>query len=196
MERFSRFVCTFGIFCGLMIAAGQAVGTDEVSPEITVEEVAEQATMSIRFQAAPTELGAKFGQSFGALYGYVMANGGEVVGPPFGRYYDTTAERFDVEVGLPVAKTLKTAGKIKPGQLPGGRVATLTYVGPDEKRRAAHQLLRDWVERHGEKTSGAMWESYVYRQKTRMDANENETKLFLLIESEKSGDSKEARNEN
>ena len=54
----------------------------------------------------------------------------EPAGRPFFRYYVINMEgEMDVEVGIPVATPLSGNGRIRPNVLPGGRYASLIYVG-------------------------------------------------------------------
>jgi effector-binding domain-containing protein len=164
--------------------APKSLGDDRADAEIKTERVEEQPTMTIRFRAMRNDLGAKFGQSFGALYGYIVSNGGKVVGPPFGRYHDTTGDEFDVEVGVPVAAALHGTDNIKADKLPASEVATLKYVGPYDGLQEAHRALREWVETNGKKPAGPAWESYVSRKASPSDTTENVTKLYLPISSD------------
>lgn len=51
-------------------------------------------------------------------------------GLPFFRYYVINMDGdMDVEVGIPVAASLPGDGRVCPGVLPGGRYASLTYIG-------------------------------------------------------------------
>ena len=90
--------------------------------EFKIEELKPQKTMAIMFEASADELGEKYGQVFGELFTYVMSNGGEMAGRPYGRYLDMTDEKFKVEAGLPMSKELPAKGRIKPSSLPGGPV--------------------------------------------------------------------------
>jgi len=54
----------------------------------------------------------------------------EPAGLPFFRYYVINMEgEMDVEVGIPVATALAGNDRVCPGVLPGGRYASLVYVG-------------------------------------------------------------------
>jgi effector-binding domain-containing protein len=163
-------------------SAPRALGEDKPRYEIKIEQIKPQPTMSTRFRAAPEELGAKYGEAFGALYTYVTSNGGEITGPPFGRYHDMRDGKFDIEAGLPVAKVLAAKDAIKPSQLPGGTVATTMHVGPYEKLGEAHEALETWSREHGKKATGGPWESYLVEPSREQDPNKFETKLFLPIE--------------
>ncbi len=165
--------------------ASRADGDDEQKPyEIKIEQVKPQPAMTIQFSAAPDELAKKYGEAFGAIFGYVMSNGGQPAGPPFGRYHRMTDGKFDIEAGLPVAKPLDNKGNIKASQLPGGMVATTLHVGPYEKLGGAHAALQSWARKNGKKVTGGVWESYLTDPGQEPDPNKYQTKLFLPIAAE------------
>ncbi len=152
--------------------------------EIKIEQLKAQPTMSTRFTTAPADIAAAYGEAFGAVYSYVMPNGGDVTGPPFGRYHKMTDDEFEIEAGLPVAKTLPGNDDVKPGELPAGPAATLLYVGPYESLGAAHNALTDWARTHDKKPAGTVWECYVSGPGKESDPAKYETKLFLPLETD------------
>lgn len=67
---------------------------------------------------------------FKELRAWMQQEGIEPTGQPFFRYYVINMDgEMDVEVGIPVAKTLPGNGRVCPGVLPAGRYASLVYVG-------------------------------------------------------------------
>jgi DNA gyrase inhibitor GyrI len=67
---------------------------------------------------------------FRELRAWMQQEGVEPAGQPFFRYYVINMEgEMDVEVGIPVATALPGNGRVCPGVLPGGRYASLVYVG-------------------------------------------------------------------
>jgi effector-binding domain-containing protein len=67
---------------------------------------------------------------FKELRTWMQQEGVEPAGSPFFRYYIINMEgEMDVEVGIPVATALAGNGRVCPGVLPGGRYASLVYVG-------------------------------------------------------------------
>jgi effector-binding domain-containing protein len=168
-----------------LATVSRADGDDEKKPyEIKIEQVKPQPAMTIRFRAAPEALAEKYGEAFGAIFGYVMTNGGQLAGPPFGRYHSMTDGKFDIEAGLPVAKALAEKGDIKASSLPGGTVATTVHVGPYEKLGEAHEALQSWARKNGKKATGGVWEYYLTDPGQEPDKNKYQTKLFLPIEAE------------
>jgi effector-binding domain-containing protein len=69
-------------------------------------------------------------QLFKELRAWLKQESIEPTGPPFLRYHviDMAGE-MDIEVGIPVAKALPGNGRVCPGVLPGGRYASLIYIG-------------------------------------------------------------------
>jgi effector-binding domain-containing protein len=67
---------------------------------------------------------------FKELRAWMQQEGVEPAEKPFFRFYIINMEgEMDVEVGIPVATALPGNGRVNPGVLPGGRYASLVYVG-------------------------------------------------------------------
>ena len=67
---------------------------------------------------------------FKELRAWMKQEGVEPAGKPFFRFYVINMEgEMDVEVGIPVATPLPGNGRVCPGVMPGGRYASLVYVG-------------------------------------------------------------------
>jgi hypothetical protein len=89
-----------------------------------------------------------------------MAEAGvEVAGPPFARYL-AFEPVIVAEIGCPVWRPAPHVGRVFPGQLPGGRVATILHVGPYDTLAATYDVLQRWLTDAGATPSGPMWEVY------------------------------------
>jgi effector-binding domain-containing protein len=61
---------------------------------------------------------------------WMQQAGIEPAGQPFFRFYVINMDgEMDVEAGIPVATALPGNGRVCPGVLPGGRYASLVYIG-------------------------------------------------------------------
>ena len=61
---------------------------------------------------------------------WMKQEGLEPAGPPFLRYHVVQMDgEMDIEAGIPVAKAQPGNGRVCPGVLPGGRYASLVYIG-------------------------------------------------------------------
>ena len=80
----------------------------------------------------------------GQILGWV-AQHGEQAGDAFFNYTRMYGSKMDMEVGAPTKTLLKADGRVTTGTLPGGRYATLTYTGPYDGLRDAHEHLHLWL---------------------------------------------------
>jgi effector-binding domain-containing protein len=70
----------------------------------------------------------------------------EQAGPAFFNYTAMEPGRpMQMEVGVPVAEPVKSDGRVVGGTLPGGRYVTVTWTGPYDKLRGAHEALHQWL---------------------------------------------------
>jgi effector-binding domain-containing protein len=109
-------------------------------------------------------------QLFKELRAWMEHEGVEPAGMPFFRFYIINMEgEMDVEVGIPVATPLPGNGRVAPGIMPGGRYASLIYVGTGYTGSGA--LTRwamenghnfdEWAVPHGGMAYRARYERYL-----------------------------------
>src|SRR5262249_31334475 len=63
-----------------------------------------------------------------------------------------------VEVGVEVGAPFTGNGRVVCSHLPGGRVATVAYIGPYERLCDPHTAIQRWCEEHGLALAGAWGE--------------------------------------
>jgi len=125
-----------------------------------VDHVA-QPTAGVRQRVLMSELSAFFARAFGATLAVVTAQGAQVAGPPFGKYYGTPTDVVDVEAGFPVTAPITAEGDVVPGTLPGGRVAEAMHVGAYADLDATYAQIRRHAADAGVELGPIMWESYL-----------------------------------
>jgi effector-binding domain-containing protein len=128
--------------------------------EINVRNIASQPVMSARTTVKTTELGETLGRLIPDVFGFLQRRGVSPLDGTFVRYHSFKDGNVDLEVGLPVSQTISGDGKIQPGELPGGIVATTLHTGSYERLPLAYQALREWITSHGYQSAGAPWEVY------------------------------------
>src|ERR1700750_2568928 len=95
-----------------------------------IDERAEVQYMGIRRQTQFKGMFSVVTKLFKEINAWAKKQGIEPAGPPFLRYHVIDMEgEMDIEVGVPVAAPLKGDGRVNPGTLPGGRYASLIFVG-------------------------------------------------------------------
>ena len=80
--------------------------------------------------------------ALGLVAGALREAGIEQAGPPFARYFSTSAEGLDVAAGFPVAEPFLGDRIVHPGELPAGPAAVATHVGPYDGLEAAWAAVR------------------------------------------------------
>ncbi len=168
--------------------ATQLVQADEAKKyEFKIETLKAQPVMSVRFKVKPTtnEISAGYTKAFTALYTYVLSNGGQPVGQPFGRYHSITEKEMDIEAGIPVAKAMAETDEIKASALPAGKAVTTIHHGSYDKLSNAHEAMAKYVEMEGLKPSGGLWTVYVTDPGQEPDQSKWQSKLHQPIEDKK-----------
>jgi effector-binding domain-containing protein len=138
-------------------------------PEIVALEP--QPTAAVRIQQPMTELdlASAFDRYMPLVASTIEARGGEIGGPPFGRYHQFGPDVVDVEIGFPVAKAPDLAplisvepGEVGISELPGGPVARTVHRGSYDGLSATYDAMHEWIHAQPGYDDGAgAWESYV-----------------------------------
>jgi effector-binding domain-containing protein len=136
-----------------------------------IVELEPAATAAVRFQQpmAGLDLASAFDRNMPLVASTIEARGGEIGGPPFGRYHRFGPDVVDVEIGFPLAQApdLPALASVAPGEvgiseLPGGPVARTIHQGSYDGLSATYDALHDWIHAQPGYDDGAgPWESYV-----------------------------------
>lgn len=129
--------------------------------EIQITDHHEQQTAVVREQVAMDALPAFFQRAFNAAMGQAQAQGLQVVGAPFGKYYGIPGETVDVEAGFPVNGSVSAADGVIPGTLPAGRVVEALHVGPYDMLPDTYGEVERWIDERGLRAINVMWEAYL-----------------------------------
>lgn len=157
--------------------------------EPTLQDRAVQPYVSIRTQANFTEWGG-VNALVPEVLDWLKRNDAEPAGPPFYRYHviGGMADRFDLEVGFPVAAPMAGDDRVIAGALPAGRYLVLAHQGHPDSIAGSHAALVDWAEQHGIELTGSadrlrwgvMYESYQTDPANEPDPNRWTTELAYL----------------
>jgi effector-binding domain-containing protein len=150
--------------------------------EVEVREVQPQPVAAIRMTTTMAGIGAAVGQIFPEVSACLERQGVTPSGPPFVRYHSFEDDAIDLEAGLPVATAVTGEGEVSPGELPGGRVALTTHVGPYETIGAAHEAVNAWIGEQGLQPAGAPWERYLTDPNQVKDPAEWRTEVLYPIQ--------------
>src|SRR5437667_913159 len=113
--------------------------------DVRVKEIEARPTVVIRTETAPKSLGETFAELLPEVSAYLDAKGVQSAGPAFGRFFDYTKDRVDMEAGFPVASPGEGEGRVEPSELPGGRVGVALHVGPYTALPHAYEAMTAWM---------------------------------------------------
>src|SRR5262245_3141682 len=98
--------------------------------EIKIDTRKEQPYMGIRTQTPMKGMFKVIDKLFKEMNAWAKQHDLKPSGAPFLRYHVIDMEgEMDIEVGFPVAAALPGDGRVAAGVLPGGRYASLIYIG-------------------------------------------------------------------
>src|SRR2546425_13065198 len=94
-------------------------------------------------------IGATYGELIGEVSTSLAGRNIPTAGPPFGRYFDYSKDHVDMAAGFPVAGSVENDGRVVTDELPGGRGAVVTHVGPYTQLGGAYRAIEAGIAEHG-----------------------------------------------
>jgi effector-binding domain-containing protein len=133
---------------------------DRTAGEVEIHERPARETAVIHVDVPMDLLPAAIRDAIEELERRMSEAGVEFAGPPFTRYLSFGPTRLLAEIGMPVLRPAPHAGRVFPGRLSGGRVASVVHIGPYEGIADTYTRLQRWIDDHGLHATGPMWEVY------------------------------------
>jgi effector-binding domain-containing protein len=150
--------------------------------EVEIHEHHPRETAVIHVDVPVDLLPAAVGEALGELGRRMAEAGVELAGPPFTRYLSFGPERILAEIGVPVLRPAPHSGRVFPGRLQGGRVASVIHVGPYEALADAYVRLQRWLDDHGLHGTGPMWEVYWSDPQAEPDSASWRTEILVPLD--------------
>jgi effector-binding domain-containing protein len=126
-----------------------------------------QLTAVIHLTVPATEIMKVMGGGISEVRAAVAAQGLDVGRAWFTHHFKVPDATFDFEVGVAVPQIVQQVGRMKPSELPTGKVAHAVYHGPYEGLGQAWGEFMAWIAQAGHTPAADLWEVYV----TGPDAN-------------------------
>ena len=149
--------------------------------EFAIKEVEARPTACIRIKTTMDKLGEIMGPLYGEIMAALQPTGVGPAGMPFARYHDMQGNDVDLECGIPLSSAVEANGRVVACELPGGRVATVTHVGPYDQLKETWNGIMGWVQSEGLTPNGAPWEVYV-DDPTKVDASNLRTEIYVPVQ--------------
>lgn len=128
---------------------------------ITLLDLPEQPTLTMREIKSVDKLPELFGKAFGSVIAYLQELGEAPSGMPFGLYYNLDMSALDVEAGFPVVKQLPGKGDIKASAIPAGKYLSTIHHGAYDSMEPAYEALTKWANENGFEPTGIVYEYYL-----------------------------------
>ncbi len=149
------------------------------TPEI--HRLAMRETAVVAIDVAPDEIADAVGGGIMEVEAVMRTAGVELAGPPFARYL-AFGPRIRAEVGFPVLRPTPHVGRVFPGRLPGGRVASVVHIGSYDGLERTYAELTRWLAELGLGATGPLWEVYWSNPEVETDPATWRTEIFAPIE--------------
>ncbi len=130
--------------------------------ECGLETVEARSVASIRTVIDSRKMSEELGVLFPEVVRVMGEQGVQPSGPPFSRLHriDREKNEIDVEAGLPVRSPITAQGRVKPGELPGGRVARTWHAGEYHELPRSYARLESWMKSQKLAARAPFWEVY------------------------------------
>jgi effector-binding domain-containing protein len=149
--------------------------------EFEIKQIEEQPVVAIRAETNPESIGQLMGELFPQVDAYLEEIGVQPAGPGFARYFEYRPDFVDMQAGLPVSEPVTGRDRIKPDELPGGRVAVTWHVGPYDTISHAFNALHEWIHESGREEGSAPWEVYWTHPQVEPDSSKWRTEIYWPI---------------
>jgi effector-binding domain-containing protein len=120
-----------------------------------------QKTAVIPITVPKNEIITVMGPGLQELAAALSSQGVKPTGPWFSHHVRLDENIFEFEISMPVAETIKPAGRVKASELPAATVARTIYRGPYEGLGSAWSEFRAWMSANGKSVAPNIWEVYL-----------------------------------
>ncbi len=129
--------------------------------EIVEKKIRERQVAYISYKGPFEEIPVLMGE----VVGFIMARGLQMMGPPFGVYFNSPqevpVEELMYEIGIPFAGETEEEGRVKIKTEPEKLVLSTVYKGPYSEAGMAIGALGEYAYRNGYEIIGPPIETYI-----------------------------------
>lgn len=134
----------------------------QIVRHIEIREFPEQPVLRIREHVSMAELPMRIQADLRELHEHLTKEGVRPAGAPYLQCPQPDATRVvDAEVGWPVDRPAKGAGRIEPATLPACRAAWTEHRGSYETIDKTYAAIYEWIGRSGHTPGGPAREVYL-----------------------------------
>lgn len=124
---------------------------------IQIREVFAQSIAGIRSIVPNPQLESFFDQACREIRAYLSQIGVAAIADPMSLWHSSPGEipdGFEIETCIPIERPVPAQGRIQPGELPAGTLASTIHEGPYDTMSAAFDAVWVWTQEHGYELAG------------------------------------------
>ncbi|WP_346898339.1 GyrI-like domain-containing protein [uncultured Roseibium sp.] len=131
---------------------------------------------------APEDIGAAMGETFQAVWDFLLESGVETTGKALSVYYAYDPDEMTFRAGFSVDADdrEKATDPIRYDTTPAGRVLHFRHTGPYSKLRDSYGQMMAYMEKEGLKIAAPAWEVYL-NDPTKTPEDELLTDVFVSL---------------
>jgi effector-binding domain-containing protein len=137
--------------------------------------------MAVRDNATEATIGQKLGMNYGLIGAAMQKQNLKMAGPVMAFYY-TPPPNFEFDAAAHVDKPGKDDGKVKAGEIKGGKAVVAHYYGAYEKIPAAWAAIKQYIADNHKVKNGTPWEEYVTDPMMEKDTAKWLTNIYFPVE--------------
>lgn len=156
--------------------------------EIEIFEAEDVPTAVLRRDNFPmNQMRTLFDQGVAAMFPALAQRSIQPIGPAFSLHYRVPTDTTDLEVGFPLSAPMTEeidAGKdfvVEPSVLPGGRIASISHVGPYAGLGPAWGAFMNRLAADGHQIGLPFWEVYFTEPSPDIDPATIRTDLYARL---------------
>ncbi|HTX87651.1 MAG TPA: SRPBCC family protein [Bacteroidales bacterium] len=190
---YNPFARYMGLFMGKMLGPDFEKGLANLKklaeeragwPKIEEKTMPQQVAMLIRDSAGPKDYSRVMGKAYGEMMGFAKSKKLKSTGAPFAIYlkWDSVTKFSVMDLGIPVEKMEKGAGRIRVETLPAQHIVMAYYFGPYNAKMAnTYYILDQYIRESGKSAAGGPWEIYITDPMSEKDSTKWETDILFPV---------------
>jgi effector-binding domain-containing protein len=150
--------------------------------EFLIKDIDAQKALTMKAEVPMSEIGAKIGELYGALFAYMQEKNIAPAGSPFAIYYSyDPTKNILFEAGVPVGETIAGNESISFKEFPVIKVVSTLYSGAYENIGPTYSELQKFMEDKKLESSGSSWEVYLTDPTQVAKPSDNKTIIYFPI---------------
>ena len=128
--------------------------------KIELKNLEAKPVLSVRLETPVEKLPGLINDSYRRISDYLTELGETPADAPFAAYHRLDVQSLDIELGVPVSKSLPGRDDIKAGETYSGDAVVYLHEGPYTDLKPVYQKLFDWIGENGCTPKGLYYEYY------------------------------------